>query len=176
MNYRKLKSAAHIILLFLFILVYGNNLIAQSKNAVKNQNKPLPNLVLNTIDGQKWSLNERRGRVVLLNFWATWCAPCRTEIPRLVRLSEKYKKSGLEVVGISVDSENLTGIKAFVRDYKINYSTLLAASGSLLSQQKAVPMTMLIDERGVLSKKYIGAVREEVFEKDIKKLLGKSKL
>lgn len=175
MNYRKSKIILSFALLMLLVGAFAGRLSAQGKTAVKSRSKPLPDLVLNTVDGQKWSLSERRGHVILLNFWATWCAPCRTEIPQLVRLSDKYKKSGLEVVGISVDSENIAGIKAFIEDYKINYPTLLAVPGSLLSQQKAVPMTMLIDEKGVLSKKYVGAVREAVFEKDIKKLLGKPK-
>jgi thiol-disulfide isomerase/thioredoxin len=135
--------------------------------------KPLPNLTLNTIDGQKWSLEENRGRVVLINFWATWCAPCRTEIPALVRLSNEYKASGLEVVGISVDSENIEQINGFIKDYKINYPILLAAPGSLLSRRKAVPMTLLVDQTGVLAKKYVGAAKESVFEKDIKDLFAK---
>lgn len=137
------------------------------------QQKPLPNLALNRIDGEKWNLADNRGSVVLLNFWATWCAPCRSEIPVLVSLSDKYKAAGLKVVGVSVDSENVALINKFIEDFKIDYSIVLAIPGSILSQQKAIPMSLLIDEKGVLAKKYVGAVEESVLEKDIKTLLGR---
>jgi len=155
----------------------ASSIFAQRKTRTSSKTvvaaKPLPNLTLNTIDGQKWSLEENRGRVVLIKFWATWCAPCREEIPALVRLSNEYKASGLEVVGINIDSENIEQINAFIKDYKINYPVLLAAPGSLLSRQKAVPMSLLVDETGILAKKYVGAAKESVFEKDIKDLLDK---
>lgn len=153
-----------------------SNVFAQRKTKTSTKTaaaKPLPNLTLNTIDGQKWSLEENLGRIVLINFWAMWCAPCRTEVPALVRLSNKYKASGLQVVGVSVDSENIEQINAFIKDYKINYPVLLASPGSLLSRQKAVPMTLLIDATGILAKKYVGAAKESVFEKDIKDLIAK---
>lgn len=134
--------------------------------------KPLPNLTLNTTVGQKWSLEENLGKVVLLNFWATWCAPCRAEVPYLVRLSEKYKASGLEVVGINIDSENTEQIDNFIKEFKVDYPVLLTVPGSMLSRQKAVPMSLLIDKKGVLAKKYVGAIKQSVFEKDIADLLG----
>ncbi len=167
-----------VVCLSLFVclsLHFASDVFAQTKigSSPKVSGKPLPNLTLNTIDGRKWVLDENRGRIVLLNFWATWCAPCREEIPALVRLSGKYNEQGLEVVGISVDSENIEQINAFIKDYKINYPVLLAAPGSLLSRQKAVPMTLLIDATGVLAKKYVGAAKESVFEKDVKDLLAK---
>lgn len=146
---------------------------AQTRRASKTFEKPLPNLILNSIDGQEWSLYENRGRIVLLNFWATWCAPCRAEVPYLVRLSSKYKASGLEVVGIAVDSANTRKIADFIKEFKVDYPILLTVPGSVLSQQKAVPMSLLIDEKGVLAKKYVGAIKESVFEKDIKNLLSK---
>ena len=136
--------------------------------------KPLPNLSLDKIDGQKWNLEDNRGSVVLLNFWATWCAPCREEIPILTSLSKTYKTGGLKVVGVSVDSENVAQINKFIKDFKIDYQIVLAVPGSILSQQQAIPMSLLIDEKGVLSKKYVGAVEKSVLEKDIRALLGRT--
>lgn len=146
---------------------------SQSKTPPKAKDKPLPDLILSNAAGEKWSLHEQRGRIVLLNFWATWCAPCREEVPYLVRLSSKYKASGLEVVGIAIDSENTGQIADFIKEFKVDYPILLTVPGSILSRQKAVPMSLLIDEKGVLAKKYVGAIKESVFEKDIKSLLGK---
>lgn len=166
-----------IIILFSLLALLASGLVssasAQTKTPPKAKDKPLPNLILNTIDGQKWSLYENRGRVVLLNFWATWCAPCRAEVPYLVRLASKYKASGLEVVGIAIDSENTVQINNFIEEFKVDYPILLTVPGSVLSQQKAVPMSLLVDEKGVLAKKYVGAIKESVFEKDIKGLLSK---
>ena len=148
-------------------------LLAAAAFGQETAEKPLPNLALNRIDGQKWNLKDNRGSLTLLNFWATWCAPCRSEIPVLVRLSDKYKVAGLKVVGVSVDSENVSQINKFIKDFKIDYSIVLAVPGSILSQQKAIPMSLLIDEKGFLAKKYVGAVEEFVLEKDIKTLLNK---
>ncbi len=148
-------------------------LLAAAAFGQETSEKPLPNLALTRIDGQKWNLKDNRGSLTLLNFWATWCAPCRSEIPVLVRLSDKYKVAGLKVVGVSVDSENVSQINKFIKDFKIDYSIVLAVPGSILSQQKAIPMSLLIDEKGFLAKKYVGAVEEFVLEKDIKTLLNK---
>lgn len=160
-------------LLALLIVNFVSVISAQTKKPLKAKDRPLPDLILSTVTGQKWSLHERRGRVVLLNFWATWCAPCRTEVPYLVRLSDKYKANGLEVVGVTIDSEDTEQINNFIKEFKVNYPVLLTVPGSVLSRQKAVPMSLLIDEKGVLAKKYVGAIKENVFEKDIKVLLSK---
>ncbi len=135
--------------------------------------KPLPNLSLKTTNGEVWNLEDERGNVIVLNFWATWCAPCREEIPALVSLRRQYKTEKVRVVGVAVDSENSETISAFIREFRIDYPIVLAVPGTLLSQQKALPMTLLIDERGVLAKKYVGAVRRSVLEKDLKNLIRK---
>src|SRR5688500_17366011 len=77
---------------------------AQAQQETKVSEGPLlPNLIFSTIDGQEWSLHKNRGSVVVLNFWATWCAPCRTETPMLVKLADEYEKRGLKVAGIALD-------------------------------------------------------------------------
>lgn len=171
MNFQKFRT--RFVFLILLSSIFSISIFAQTKKRAEPAVKPLPNLVLNTIDGKKWELYENRGNIVLLNFWATWCVPCRTEIPALVRLAEKHRADGLTVAGISVDSENPVRIEEFIEMYKIEYPILLTVSGSLLSRQKAIPMSLLIDENGFLAKKYIGAIKEDVFEKDIKDLQNK---
>ncbi len=166
-----------IIILFSLSALLTINLVsglsAQTKTLPKAKDKPLPDLILTSVAGEKWSLHERRGRVVLLNFWATWCAPCRAEVPYLVSLSNKYKARGLEIVGINIDSENIEQINNFIKEFKMDYPVLLTVPGSTLSQQKAVPLSLLINEKGVLAKKYVGAIKESVFEKDIEVLLSR---
>ena len=170
----KRKIIISIALLALFNIGLVPTLIAQTrKTPIKAVDKPLPDLSLATVSGGRWSLHKRRGQVVLLNFWATWCAPCRTEVPYLVRLSNKYKATGLEVVGVTIDSENTEQINSFIKEFKVDYPVLLTVLGSALSQQKAVPMSLLVDKKGVLVKKYVGAIKGDVFEKDIKTLLSR---
>jgi thiol-disulfide isomerase/thioredoxin len=160
----------------LIIAVLTTVLFAQTKRASKPAAKPLPNLILDTIEGQKWSLHENRGRVVVINFWATWCEPCLKEIPMLVRFGKEYERRGLRVVGIALDEENREElIKNFIVRYKINYPILLPVIGSQLAQIDPVPTTLLIDAEGRLAKKYIGLIPEKILRADIVKLFAKSK-
>ena len=155
-----------------FILLdFTPDLFAQNEQAPKSDAKPLPNLVLNTIEGREWSLYENRGRVVLLNFWATWCEPCRTETPMLVRLAGEFEERGLRVVGIALDKDGVGIIKKFVAEYKVDYPILLPVPGSRLSQIDPVPTTLLIDAEGRLAKKYVGAMPEKILRADLEKLI-----
>ena len=168
-----------VIVFFGFLALSGtgfvSNIAAQKRKTPPTAaSKPLPDLSLPAVNGEQWSLHKQRGKIVLLNFWATWCAPCRTEVPYLVRLSNKYKASGLAVAGVTVDSENTVQINGFIKEFKIDYPILLTVPGSALARQKAVPMSLLIDRNGALVKKYVGAVKESVFENDVKSLLKKN--
>lgn len=156
--------------LALLVVGFASASPAQTKRVSKPVEKPLPNLTLNTIDGQKWNLYENRGRVVLINFWATWCAPCRTETPMLVDLGQEYKTRGLEIVGIALDEGGTEVIKKFVADYEIDYPILLPVPGSALSRIDPVPTTLLIDAEGRLAKKYVGILEEKILRGDIEKL------
>ncbi|HXG84941.1 MAG TPA: redoxin domain-containing protein, partial [Pyrinomonadaceae bacterium] len=138
--------------------------------AAKAAEKPLPELKLPDLSGEQWSLHENRGRVVLINFWATWCAPCRTETPMLVKLADEYKTRGLEIVGIALDEGGTDVIKKFVADYRIDYPVLLPVPGSQLSRIDPLPTTLLIDAQGRLAKKYVGALSEKILRGDIEKL------
>lgn len=159
--------------LFTFILLgFAPSLLAQKQQAPKPDAKPLlPNLVLSTIDGQEWSLHENRGRIVLINFWATWCEPCRTETPMLVELGKEYKLRGLEIVGVALDKTGTETIRKFVAEYKVDYPILLPVPGSMLAQIDPVPTTLLVDAEGRLAKKYVGLLPEKILRADLEKLL-----
>ncbi len=165
-----------VLLLVLVFASFAAGASAQKKSSVKPAEKPLPNLTLDTIDGKKWNLDENRGRVVLLNFWATWCTPCRTETPMLVKLGKEYNDRGLNIVGIALDSEGTAIIKKFIAEYKVDYPILLPVSGSALSRIDPVPTTILIDAKGFLVKKYVGELPEKILREDIEKLTGAGNL
>ncbi len=134
--------------------------------------KPLAELTLPDLNGAKWRLSEQRGKVVLINFWATWCPPCREETPVLISLAKDFRARGLSVAGIALDQEGAIVVKEFVAEYKIPYPVLLPVPGSALSRIQPVPTTLLIDRQGRLAKKYVGAIEEIILREDIEKLLA----
>ncbi|HMQ05178.1 MAG TPA: TlpA disulfide reductase family protein [Pyrinomonadaceae bacterium] len=136
----------------------------------KGQRAQVPDIRMATIDGKMWTLSDLRGKVVVLNFWATWCVPCRTEVPNLVALGREHKQKGLEVAGISLD-EDLGLVKKFITEYKVDYPVLIPDPDSPWRSLDNTPTTLLIDRQGKLIQKYIGAVPEETLRADTRSAL-----
>jgi cytochrome c biogenesis protein CcmG/thiol:disulfide interchange protein DsbE len=108
---------------------------------------------------RKVSLSELRGQVVVLNFWATWCAPCVEEMPSLVQLQQRFKNKGLTVVGISIDVDG-NAYHKFLKDYKVDFLTVRdpdQRTSNLYGSFKW-PETYIIDRNGIVRRKFIGAV------------------
>ncbi len=125
--------------------------------------------------GSRWQLSDRRGKVVLVNFWATWCPPCREETPGLVRLYRNYQPKGVVVVGISMDDDPHQAVPPFLREYKVPYPMLVPDSSfELAGDVQSLPTTLLIDRQGRVAKVYVGAVGEEEVEEELDVLLKES--
>lgn len=135
--------------------------------------KQAPEFTLLDIDGNKVSLSDFKGKVVILDFWATWCPPCIAEIPHFIELYDEYKNRGLEVIGISVDWNGQRVVPPFAEESGINYVLLLGDDevtdlyGGIIS----IPTTFILDREGSIRKRYMGYRDKEVFERDIKELL-----
>jgi thiol-disulfide isomerase/thioredoxin len=129
---------------------------------------------LKDLQGKDVSLSSFKGKVVLLNFWATWCGPCKAEIPSLVELQAQYGKNGFVVVGYSVDDE-APQAKAFVDEYKINYPILLGLGREdvqdAFGPMWGIPASFIISREGKVCQKHMGIAPKAVFEKEIKALL-----
>ena len=130
------------------------------------------NFTLPKLEGGKWNFSEQLGKVVVVNYWATWCPPCRVETPGLVNFADEYRNRGVEVVGVSMD-EQLEAIPPFVEKYKIKYPILLPGNDpNLGSSGMALPTTFLYDKNGRLAKKYTGIVLESTLRSDVELLLA----
>jgi len=130
-----------------------------------------PDFALNDSQGAPIKLSDYKGRVVLLNFWATWCHGCVLEIPWFIEFQERYKDSGLSVIGVSID-EGWKPVKAFVEEKKVNYPIVIDTEGvRRLYELNAMPMTLLIDRSGEIAASYIGVVDKGTCESKLRTLL-----
>ena len=134
-----------------------------------------PDFSLPDLTGQKLNLSSYRGKVVLLDFWATWCDPCRDEIPRFVELQNKYADRGLQIIGVSMD-DSPEPVREFSQRFKMNYPVVMgnAKTGELYGGVLGLPIAFLIGRDGRISAKHIGATDMSVFEKEIVNLLAKA--
>lgn len=132
-----------------------------------------PDFTVTDINGKKLSLSSYRGKVVLLDFWATWCTPCRAEIPHFVEMQQQFGPQGLQVIGISMD-DGPKPVKEFYEQYRINYP--LAVGDDKLAESfggvLGLPVNFLIDRDGRIVKKYLGATEVSDFDKDVADLLS----
>jgi len=119
-----------------------------------------PDFTLKDLKGTEVNLKEFRGKVVLLNFWATWCPPCRKEIPSMVELYKKYKDRGLEIIGVNLDKLGKSEVEKFSLEHKINFPVLLNPSGDAAARYGVVvlPTTIFLDRYGKIKGRISGAL------------------
>ena len=134
---------------------------------------PAPDFNLSQLDGPTLRLSSYRDKIVLLDFWATWCAPCREETPNLVNLQKEYGDRGLQIIGVSMD-DSAEPVHAFYRQFHMNYPVVMgnAKTGELYGGVLGLPIAFLIDHNGRIYKKHVGATDPSVLEKEINLLLG----
>jgi peroxiredoxin len=147
----------------------GPSLNGQVKGA------PAPDFTLPTIDGKPMKLSDLRGKAVLLNFWATWCGPCKVEIPWFTELQQQYGSQGLVIVGVSMDDDPKKDVPKFAQEMKIDYP-ILVGNESVADQYGGVeglPVTFYIGRDGKIVKKVVGLVSHSEIEDGIKEALAK---
>jgi len=135
---------------------------------------PAPDFTLETLDGKSLSLSSLRGKAVLVNFWATWCGPCKIETPWLVELQKRYGSEGLQVVGVAMDDSGKDEISRFAQDMGMNYPVLLGkeAVGDAYGGVPALPESFFVGRDGKIVDRIIGLKDRSEIEDSVKKALN----
>lgn len=156
----------------LLIASYSNRWLAVSGQTVKaGLRQPVPQLDFPQLNGGRWRLNDHRGQVVFLNFWATWCPPCRAETLALVKISEHYRSECVAFAGVSMD-DDLEAVHSFVQSFHVSYPVLLPSQHSHLADTvESLPTSLLLDREGRVARSYVGSVSEHELSRDIEQLL-----
>jgi peroxiredoxin len=136
-----------------------------------------PDFALKDSDGKTVHLTDYRGKVVMLDFWATWCPPCKLEIPWLIDLERKNKDRGFEVLGVSMDDEGWEVVKPFMREAGLNYRVVIGndATAEIYGNVESLPETFLIDREGKIAAIHVGLASRKIFEDEVAQLLDSSK-
>jgi cytochrome c biogenesis protein CcmG/thiol:disulfide interchange protein DsbE len=147
----------------------------RARPRITAQGQPAPDFSLQQLNGHPLRLADYHGKVVLLDFWATWCVPCREETPHLVELQKKYGAQGLQIIGVSMD-DGPEPVREFSQHFQINYPVVMgnADIGRLYGGILGLPIVFVIDPAGRIYKKHIGATAAGVLEDDVKTLLQSS--
>jgi thiol-disulfide isomerase/thioredoxin len=152
-------------LLALAILFGCTNKGAQSESTASD-------FTLQDMSGKTVSLSDYKGKVVLLEFWATWCPPCRASIPGLEKLNKAYKDKGLVILAVSVDQGGWDVVRSFITEYGITYTVLKGTDDVAEKYQvRSIPMLLVLNKEGKISKRYLGFGSDDDLEKDIKTYL-----
>jgi peroxiredoxin len=143
------------------------------KPAVVEKGNAPPDFTLKDANGRSLGLSDFKGKVILLNFWATWCGPCKTEIPWFIEFETQFQGRGFTVIGVSMDEDGWKVVNPYVADHKINYPIVLANEevNELYGGIEALPTTLLIGRDGKVAFLHAGLISREDYEKEIRRLL-----
>lgn len=176
----KLKMLMSAMLILSTISIYGNSIseniiittVSENGNFASDK---APDFSLKSIDGKIVKLSDYKGKIIILDFWATWCPPCRKGIPDLISIQNEYKND-VVVIGVSLDGDKtIKDVPGFVKEYGINYpivygdEKIVTAYGGI----QAIPTAFVIDKKGNISDQHVGLVDKSVYVNKIKELLKK---
>jgi cytochrome c biogenesis protein CcmG/thiol:disulfide interchange protein DsbE len=167
--------------LLLGLLTAGTLIVYRERSAVSapvtatNGRKAAPDFTLNDARGAAVRLSDYKGKVVVLNFWATWCGPCKVEIPWFIEFENAYKDRGFEVLGVSMDEDGWKAVKPYIEEKKMNYRVVVGddALAQKYGGVDSLPTTFVIDRDGKIATSHMGLVGKSTYEKEIVQLLGR---
>jgi peroxiredoxin len=150
--------------------------VNSAEKAVQDR-KPAPDFMLTDAKGASIKLSDYKGKVVLLNFWATWCGPCKIEIPWFVEFQNKYQDRGLAVLGVSMDEDGWQAVRPFIAAHNMNYRVAIGADqvARLYGGIASLPTTFIIDQEGKIAAVHLGLVSKANYAREILRLLASDK-
>ncbi len=139
---------------------------AEKTSIFGNSSSQAPDFTVKDLKGREISLSNYGGKVVFLNFWATWCSPCKAEIPDFIEAYKQYKDKGMEIIGISVDRISPKSVLKFVEKYKINYPVVMGTYKIQKDYEPGpyIPTTIIIDQEGKIRHRHIGYMNKEALK------------
>lgn len=151
-----------------------SNRTPRSKARIAKQVPLAPDFVLPQLDGTPLRLSAYRGKIVLLDFWATWCEPCREETPHFVELQQEYADRGLQIIGVSMDDTSAP-VRDFYQQFHVNYPVVMgdAKTGEAYGGILGLPIAFLLDRNGGIVAKHMGPTKAATFDQEISGLLSK---
>ena len=174
-------------LILILILAVSINILSSDRTEVKNssdiknvltvkdEGDKAPNFALKSVDGKTVKLSDYKGKIVIIDFWATWCPPCRRGIPDLISIQKEFKKD-VVVIGVSLDAEKtIKDVPGFIKDYGINYPIVYGDDKITIDYGgiRSIPTSFVVDKKGNVVDSHIGLVDKDVFVSKIKELLKK---
>jgi cytochrome c biogenesis protein CcmG/thiol:disulfide interchange protein DsbE len=140
--------------------------------ALRVEDPVAPAFKLKDIKGNNVFLSDYKGKVIFLNFWATWCPPCRAEIPDFIEAYDELNEKGLEIIGISLDVGGIQKVRSFVKNNKMNYPVVMG-SQKVVDDYKPgefIPTTIIIDRQGRIKHKHVGIMSKKMIERFFKEI------
>ena len=167
-----MRKSTAILMAVLMLAALGCSKDAKKKAAIPADTKML-NFTVNDVNGQPINMREHFGKVVIVDFWDTWCGPCRKGIPEFVELYNTYNKNGLEIVGVAFARQGNEAVKKFADEYKISYKSAVFndETKNLFGSPPSIPTTYIINQQGEVAEKIVGYRPKAYFEERIKQLL-----
>ena len=173
LRFTAISAAALLLGCFLQGCTSGPGVVKAASLKPEKERHNAPDFTLKDADGKAVKLSDYKGKVVLLDFWATWCGPCKIEIPWFMELQRQHKDKGFEVLGVAMDDEGWEAVKPFLAELKINYRVMIGndATAQAYGGVDALPTTFLIDRGGKIAAVHVGLTSKKDFEDGVKELL-----
>jgi thiol-disulfide isomerase/thioredoxin len=161
------------ILVALLLIAQSGSISSTQTTQRGSESTVAPAFSLKALNGRVAKLSDYKGKVVLINLWASWCAPCRMELPELVRLQRQYKARGLQIVGVTYPDDDAASVRRMTRQLKLNYPILFGTSELLDAYQigEVLPATVIVDRDGIIRERILGILEPEEFKNRVAPLL-----